>query len=1279
MLKFSLRIASRTLKLLRRIALGVVLLLIFVSSGLILGLRYWVLPDIERYHTDIAAAASKAIGLEVEIGKIEADWHGLGPRLSLTEIRILDKQKRATLALQKVDLVVSWMTLFTGQPRLASLEIDQPDLMVKRDSSGVLQISGVPLGGDSADNNFANMLLNQSKIIVRDARISWLDEQRGKPLLVFDQVNLRIENIWNYHRFAMHAMPPEELSTKLDVRGDFYGIDFDDQKSWSGEIFTQLDYANLPAWKAWLPLPDALKSGSGALRGWLGVEEGKISQVTADLALLDVKTRLAADLPPLDIRVLSGRMGWREVHQGFEFSTRQLSLKLFNDFVLQPSDIFVRLSNDGLPGSVFGEVRANLLELEGVAHLMEYVPLEPKFKKRFAEFSPKGRVEKLQASWSVEDKQLRYEVAGRFGDLSLQRVGALPGFSGLSGEVEGSDRGGSLFIQSRNLTADAPQLLHEPLSFDFLNAEANWVNKKDEFSVTLRNASLSNPDLVATLYGNYQTVPNSPGKLDLNAHLTRAALPHVRKYIPKVALGEEVQHWLGEALLGGESNDASLRIKGDLNDFPYADNQKGIFKVHARGRDVNLAFMPEWPRIEHGNAELLIQGSRLAVTAKSATTEDIKLKNVSVVIPDILHKDLMLLIEGSADAENALALKYIGASPVRGYLDGFTDNIVAQGSGKLNLKLEIPLRGEQQVKVAGKYHFLDSEIDFSPRLPSLRKVNGDLLFSESGASTTNIVANILGGPAKLLIENDAQGAMKLRLEGRANLASSYVQNPHPLLSKLSGDPAWNVQVDVQNKKSKILFSSNLKGLQSDLPAPFNKLADESVPVKFELVDVSTAQQQLSMQYGSLFNANIFSRLQDGSLWEIERGILNFGNVEQSADRNGLWVIGTLPHVSIEGWGVLASVMGDEQTHAPINLGGIDCVIQKVTGYGNTVNDLHIKAANRGGILMAQLASKEVKGDLSWRSNDSGRLVARFKNLDLTLEERELAAKSLPDAFAQPHSYEHLRLPVVDLSIERLSLNGRQLGKLDFLAQQQDELYQLDYLRLMNPDGLLTVDGKWNMSQDAPQTQVNVKLDITNAGNVLARSGFPNAVKNGSGTMQGTFAWPGAPVMFSKDRVNGSLALDTGKGQFLQIDPGIGKLLSILSLQALPKRITLDFEDVFSKGFEFDKVSGTADIKQGVIFTDNLKIEGSAAKVAMQGQMNLNNETQNMRVRIVPTVGNSAALLSALVATPVVGAGVFIASKILNDPLGQLVSFEYNISGNWADPKVEKVVESKSAK
>ena len=1275
MLKTFLQITGRTLTLLRRISFAVMLLLAFACAGLILTLRYSVLPDIERFHDDITRSVGKAIGMAVEIGKIEADWQGMGPHLRLSDIRILDKQQRATLALQRVDIVVSWMTLLAGELRLASLEIDQPDLMIKRDAQGILQISGMQLAAQSADNNFSNMLLNQSRIVVRGARISWLDEQQAKPLLVFEQVHLLIENSWDHHRFAMRAIPPQELSTQLDVRGDFYGESFDDLNSWSGEIFTQLDYADLAAWKTWLPLPDALKQGRGALRGWLGVADGKIKQITTDLALVNVETRLASDLPPLELRVLSGRLGWRDVGQGFEISLHNFSLKLFDSFVLKPTDAFFRLSNAQQSGASSGEMRANLLELEGLGKLLEYLPVERKYKEQFAEFSPHGSVTNLQAKWQTDaDKQLHYKVKAVFGELSLQRVGNMPGFSGVSGEVDGSESSGTLSLSSHNLKLDAPQFLPEPLAFDTVSAQSSWQTNSAGLEVTLRNAAVANADLAGSAFGSYQALTGSPGKVDLTVRLTRASVSHASKYIPLIALGAGAQSWIKRSLLDGQSNDFNLRLKGDMNDFPFADSKKGIFKIQARAKGVALEYVPGWPRIENGNADLLVQGKELTVTAASAMTAGVHLKNVRVSIFDVLSKDLMLNIRGEAESENARALEFIHASPVRGYLDGFTDDIAARGNGKLNLKLDIPLSGSQSVKVAGTYHFVDSELDFGKNLPTLRKVNGDLLFTESGVSTKNVVMQILGGPAKLSVESGAGGAIDVKLGGRADMGTLRESNPHPLLRKLSGNPEWNVEIAVQNKKSRVLLTSSLLGLQSDLPAPFSKSADISVPLRFEMKDLNAQQSSLSVQYGSLLNANMLRVKDKEGVWSIKRGNINFANAAKKPDRDGLWISGTLPLLSLDGWGGLA---GAADGGEPINIAGADLLIKKLTGYGNAVDDLHINASSRNGILMAKLAAKEVNGELSWQSGDrqsgsNGRVLARLKNLDLAMTGSDQGKKNQPETSAQSTTAGNAALPVIDVTVDRLSVKGKQLGRLEMVAQPHEREYQLDYLRLSNPDGVLSVDGKWKMAADEAQTQAHFKLEISDAGNMLARTGYPDSVRNGSGKMEGTFAWPGAPWMYSNARLNGNLSLDTGKGQFLQIDPGVGKLLSILSLQALPKHITLDFEDVFSKGFQFDSINGTADIKQGVINTDNLKIEGSSAKVTMKGQIDLNNETQNLRVRIVPTVGNSVALISAFVATPVVGAGVYLAGKILGDPLGQLAAFEYNISGSWIDPTVEKV-------
>ena len=58
-----------------------------------------------------------------------------------------------------------------------------------------------------------------------------------------------------------------------------------------------------------------------------------------------------------------------------------------------------------------------------------------------------------------------------------------------------------------------------------------------------------------------------------------------------------------------------------------------------------------------------------------------------------------------------------------------------------------------------------------------------------------------------------------------------------------------------------------------------------------------------------------------------------------------------------------------------------------------------------------------------------------------------------------------------------------------------------------------------------------------------------------------------------------------------MDPGIAKLLGVLSLQSLPRRLTLDFRDIFQQGFAFDGIDGDVKIGQGQATTRNLRMRG----------------------------------------------------------------------------------------
>jgi uncharacterized protein YhdP len=150
------------------------------------------------------------------------------------------------------------------------------------------------------------------------------------------------------------------------------------------------------------------------------------------------------------------------------------------------------------------------------------------------------------------------------------------------------------------------------------------------------------------------------------------------------------------------------------------------------------------------------------------------------------------------------------------------------------------------------------------------------------------------------------------------------------------------------------------------------------------------------------------------------------------------------------------------------------------------------------------------------------------------------------------------------------------------------------------------------------------------------------------------------------------------GQFLKADPGVGRLLGVLSLQSLPRRITLDFRDVFSDGFAFDSINGDVQIAAGIMSTTDLRMVGPAATVDISGSVDIARETQQLRVRVLPALSTSisAGAAALFIANPLVGAavgaGTLLAQKVLKDPFEQLFSYEYAVTGGWSDPIVERV-------
>ena len=301
----------------------------------------------------------------------------------------------------------------------------------------------------------------------------------------------------------------------------------------------------------------------------------------------------------------------------------------------------------------------------------------------------------------------------------------------------------------------------------------------------------------------------------------------------------------------------------------------------------------------------------------------------------------------------------------------------------------------------------------------------------------------------------------------------------------------------------------------------------------------------------------------------------------------------------------------------------------------------------------------------------GKVVARLQKFTLPVPTAAVGSTAAVPAVREAAN--DTPLPALDIVVDNFHYGTKPVGKLELRATPQERDWRIEQLRVINPDGVLTVDGVWQSWLSNPRTQLNVHWGVLDIGKTLARLGYPDGVRRGIAEIGGTLAWNGSPQQIDYASLSGKLVLRAVKGQFLKMEPGIGKLLGILSLQALPRRLTLDFRDVFSDGFAFDEILGEVKIEQGVAASDKFFLSGPSAGVLMSGTVDLSRETQNLQVKVNLRVSDGLSIATAVIGGPIAALAAFVAQKLFKDPLDDLISFRYAVTGSWVDPVVTKVV------
>ena len=1260
--------------------------------------RFVVLPQVESYRDGLAGLLARQLGQPVEIAVLSTGWDGWNPKLVVEGFRVLDKARASPtplLALPKLEMIVSWTSVPLLELRLKELIVDGPRLAIRRDRSGVLRIAGLEFDPEQATDELpiTDWILRQRQIVIRDALIVWDDDLRNAPQLVLDRVQFRLESRFGHHRFGLKGTPPNDLAAPLDIRGDVELDSFRDWQNARGKLFVRLDYADVAAWREWLPLPGQIASGTGAMRVWVDFARQEPREIVADVELAEVKAALGPNLPEIELKHLSGRVGTRKIGPQREVFTQALAFTTQDGETLDPTN-FQLIWREGRDQQMeSGRIEFERMQLAPLVALSAHLPLSDHLRADLARFAPRGTLTQGRLRWvGTAGAPTSYVASADFTKLGLVAQDSFPGVTGLDGKFEATMDGGEVRIAGNSVTIDLPHVLEAPLTFDSLRSLVKWERREGATKVKLEQLEISNADVTGGVSGTWRTLPSGPGEIEIVAHASRGDARQIHRYLPR-AIDETTRHWLATALVAGTAVDSRLKVSGNLADFPFAHGKGGKLTFTTKAKGVTLAHTDGWPAIEAIDADVRIDGSRLAIDAARGRVYGVDIGKTRVEIPDMGVHPALLRVDGEAAGPIDGFLRYLKATPLASRIGPLAAGAETVGDGKLALKIGLPLGRPADVKVVGDFAVTESQLRL-PNVPLLSKVTGKLTFTEQDVRARDVACEVLGGPVRLSLTT-VGGQTRVTGTGTFGLAPLQREYANPYLERVSGSLDWAMNVNLLATGAIAwVFESNLKGAVIDLPSPIGKTAAEEIPLRVEGRDETNppGTDFILASYGRIAQFAAHRAPLAGGGAKVDRGLLSLGRATERSDaaraeRPGLWIRGELRALNVDDWIALlprGSANGSGRPGAALPFAGADLDVQQFDAMGARFADLKLRMREVPQGWSFDLDSPQIAGTATWSSPGpaapNGRVMARLSRIAppergnpatwRSADARDAAADS-QDAQASNH------WPEIDLAADAFISKERNLGKLEFVAKPQGADWKIDKLVLANDAGRLEASGAWRVAGRTQQTKLDVVLDAPDSAGFLARYGYAEAVKGAPTRIDGQVAWPGAPHEFDYGSLSGAFKIHVGSGRFTKLEPGPGKLLGVLSLQALPRRVTLDYSDVFSEGFAFDEITGSVRIANGVMTTSDLRLVGPAAKVDISGETDLAKETQRLVVRVQPAlssiISSGAALLFLTnpLSAAIVGAGSLFAQTILQDPVEKMFRYEYTVTGGWSDPVVVK--------
>ena len=1236
------------------------------------------LPFLDEYRDELITYFSEQLDQPLEVTTIVAGWHGMGPRIRLVGLVLLDKESGAPLlVLNNIVIGIDALkSLLTGSLQINSVILDGIGLSITRDEQGNISVQGFGSPSQSKPGGkggrlFAAWLLSRDHISISANQIKWQDRMRGGATYHIRELNVELRNDRNRHQLDGAALLPEFEDQRISFAADFRG-DILRSDDWNGKVYIAAEGVHLAQLPEGLFLP-GLRSDRGvaAAKLWASWRRGKLYSMAGRARIDNLMLSKAGDDDAGNGKVrrfgfdrASGDFLWKRRRQGWGLALQDfLFERAGRRWPLTELQLSVLNRDETTP---IVEARLSYVDVLDVADLVGFLGFAPETASaRLKELRPAGHLYDVSGRYNGQG---RFDVSGSFRDVGVIGAGKVPHVSGISGRFHADEHEGKLQLSSTATRVAYKDVLRIPLIIDHIGGDITWKREAQAWIIEARDLRIQNEDLQmrTTAVIEWPEDDSRSPWVNLLASLAVPDVSKVHNYLPAGVMKRGLVTWLDHALVSGRVNYGEAMFYGPLRAFPFA-NDEGIFEVRLNVEEGILEYAPGWPRLEELDAEVVFHDKNMDVDIFSGRSLSSSLKEARISIGDLSANPALLVVQGEAAGPASDVLRYLLESPLEKKFAPYFGDAVAAGPASIKLQLEKRLAPGTLPKIDGRLDLEEGRLMLSQGGGlSLENIMGELHFTHESLYAHDIEATVLGMKTDINIQTAQEAGQSIThiySVGSADADKIAELLVVPLFSNLEGEALWNAAIAIPpadkggRVNASLTVQSDLAGLAIKLPFPLTKKRTDTLDLKLNIPLPRSRDVPLTFRLGNLLHGVLDV---DESM-RIERGEIVFGDdMARLPDHYGLRLSGSTPFFSFSEW---LPFLEDEASSSEDNgqslVRSIAMEVGQVELFGHAFHDAEVRALWRPEYWDISALSQELKGDIEYPRKEDRALVMDLDYLHIG----EASDDSSGDM--DPRDMPELR---VDSRV--FTLYDANLGALSLRTSQRPRGMHIDKVGLQSETMSITATGDWLVNdQIEPWSDFNVVIDSSDLGKALTQLGYVESIEEGNGHMEFSARWQGSPMSFSREKAMGSMSLRIENGRLVDIEPGAGRIFGLVNLRALPRRLSLDFSDLFDKGFAFDSIRGNFTFSHGVATTRDLRIKGPAAKVEIEGKIDLVARSYDQEVTVMPEVSSGLPVAGAVVGGVGVGAAILLAEQLFKPEIEKATRVKYSVKGPWDNPVV----------